>query len=811
MDTHELRKELERVGPGLWDAISEIAKNGFEPILRNLDRRPSTDSFPKTINDPIWGSIELYPWEVAILDSPLLQRLRGISQLGLAYYVYPGASHSRLEHVLGVLEAADRMMRALERNAQNHRDFGRDKGTEVPLISDLDRRSVRLAALLHDTGHGPFSHVTELLLRDCFPGDFQAAENVLRTTFEGVTKIATSETIAVLLVLSEDMRRVFEHPNFEAVKESGRLAPAVAARILGSRSHLQAGYLSGVISGPIDADKIDYMARDSYHSGFPIGLDLDRLISKLEVIIIKKDNAPNEELRNRATNTGGRVYEIGISLSGLGAYEQMIIGRVLLYDRLYYHHKVRAAEAMLRRLVELVAEEGCESLGLADYFKLFSEGDYMSVWSGLLDSDIVPSGLDRSQQLGAALLSRQAYNRAFAFAPRFIAGLEGLAEKDRQETRQLQWDEVVSALRDEKGRTSFAQEIHGLAVKLAPAIPELCPTGKEIQPEHVLIDFPVNKTVVRGNDILTRTEAGEVVPPNLFFDPEKWSQAYEHQKQIGHVFARREFVPLVCLASKIAFYDRFNLVMGGNADNAAKTTGIIKPEWLARARDIRLCSVECAEALTESKPNLLQIRPGDFAFPDAWRSADPELTKRLADGFAEAIPGGLPAGARSAVLKSMTDLALFVERAEFDGTFIMRGDLPEKVLQQELKKHLLSRGSPLREGQEVGGGETDLVVNDAVVVENKVRGGTTDPFESGQDYQYQSRRYSIPMLQRVSFVVVAYRPTNEGAILPLHQRIRVSRIEGVPEDHAQVRIVIPWGTGVPSSAKAPKETKSWLG
>ncbi|MGP0074791.1 MAG: HD domain-containing protein [Bryobacteraceae bacterium] len=805
MDAQVLRRELAAVAPGLWHAISEIALSGVEPILLNLERKPSSESFPKTINDPVWGSIELYPWEIAILDSPLLQRLRGVSQLGLARYAYPGASHSRLEHVLGVLEAADRMMRALDRNAQNHRDFGRDRGTQVPYISELDRRSVRLAALLHDTGHGPFSHVTEPLLRRCFEEEFDAAEKVLRG-FEGVTKIATSETIAVLFVMTDEMRRVFEHANFEAVKEAGQLAPAIAARILGSRSGLQAGYLSGVISGPIDADKIDYMARDSHHSGFPIGLDLNRLISKLEVIIITKDNAPNDELRHRAANaSGGRVYEIGISLSGLGAYEQMIIGRVLLYDRLYYHHKVRASEAMLRRLVELAAEESSQSLELGDFFELFSEGDYISVWSGLLESDSVFSGGSRSRELGSALLSRQVYHRAFAFAPRFIAGLEGLPEKDRQETRQIQWDEVVVTLRSEEGRTSFAREVHELASRFGSAVPELAQSSKEIRPEHVLIDFPTNKTVVRGNDILTRTETGEVILPNLFFDPEKWSQAYEHQKQIGHVFAPSEHVPLVCLASRIAFYEKFSLVLGPAADNAAKTVGLVKPEWIRLARDHQLCSVECAETLTEAKPNLLRIRSTDFELPAAWMVADPQLTKRLADGFDEAITGGLPAGARSAVLKSVTDLALFMERVESDGTFVKHDKLPEKELQQELKKHLLSRGSPVREGQEVGGGETDLIVHDAIVVENKVRGDTVDPFESGQDYQYQSRRYSIPMLQRVSFVVVAYKPTNEGAILPLPQRIQVSKIEGIPEEHLQIRIVIPWGTGVPSSAKAPKK------
>jgi HD superfamily phosphohydrolase len=217
--------------------------------------------------------------------------------------------------------------------------------------------STRLAGLFHDVGHGPFSHVTEALLRSHFASEFARAEQMLRQSFDGVTKIATSETIAVLIVLSNSVRQVFEHPRF-GIAPAAELAPAIAAHILGSRSCLTATYLSGVVSGPLDADKIDYMARDSHHSGLPIGLDMNRLISKLEVIIVTPQNALNPELRERALSAPNqRFYEMGISLSGLGAYEQMIIGRVILYDRLYYHHKVRAAESMVRSLVRIVGEE----------------------------------------------------------------------------------------------------------------------------------------------------------------------------------------------------------------------------------------------------------------------------------------------------------------------------------------------------------------------------------------------------------------------------------------------------------------------
>src|SRR5262249_5911402 len=154
----------------------------------------------KSINDPIWGTIELYPWEVALLDSPLLQRLRGVRQLGLAHYVYPGAVHDRLEHSLGAVEAAARMIRALTDNAKTRRVFGLDADETIPTPDDIDLvvLATRLAALLHDVGHAPFSHATEAIVGERFAEEFRRVEEVLRQEFEGVTDIPTGEKVAAL-------------------------------------------------------------------------------------------------------------------------------------------------------------------------------------------------------------------------------------------------------------------------------------------------------------------------------------------------------------------------------------------------------------------------------------------------------------------------------------------------------------------------------------------------------------------------------------------------------------------------------------
>ncbi len=192
------------------------------------------------------------------------------------------------------------MIRALERNAAHRRRFGSDRDENVPLVSDEDRYATRLAALLHDIGHGPFSHATEQLIEERCKPEFEKAAHVFRRSFEGVTSIAPSEAIASLIVLSDAMDKILTHSQLAADTGSDRLPVAVAARILGSRSCLKAGYLSGIISGPVDADKLDYVARDCHHSGLPLGIDLTRLISKLEVVVVTPENAPNQELRERA-------------------------------------------------------------------------------------------------------------------------------------------------------------------------------------------------------------------------------------------------------------------------------------------------------------------------------------------------------------------------------------------------------------------------------------------------------------------------------------------------------------------------------
>src|ERR1043165_6401810 len=107
----------------------------------------------KQVHDSLWGTISLRPLEVALLDSPLLQRLRHLRQLGVVHWVYPGADHSRFEHSLGVLHQAQQLISAINRASVTKYDR--------PVISEDDIQMLRVAALLHDVGHPVMSHVSE--------------------------------------------------------------------------------------------------------------------------------------------------------------------------------------------------------------------------------------------------------------------------------------------------------------------------------------------------------------------------------------------------------------------------------------------------------------------------------------------------------------------------------------------------------------------------------------------------------------------------------------------------------------------------
>jgi HD superfamily phosphohydrolase len=806
MQRAQFVEKVERDCPAVKAAIDSLAKKWLASVIERLDRCGLRANFPKTFNDPVWGTVELLPWEVTLLDSPLVQRLRGVRQLGLAHFVYPGAGHDRLEHARGVVEAAERMLSRLARNAEHRRSYGARPDSSVPLLSKEDHYVVRLAALLHDLGHGPFSHAIEPLIEQRHFQEFRCLSNAAREAFDGAGSVSVSEGIALLLVLSPAMDSVLNHGEFAFPVSKTDLAMRLISRIIGARSHLAASYLSGVVSGPVDADKLDYMARDGHHAGLSVGLDTDRLLSKLEVITITQDNTPPRlgELRERAVRNGGRTYDMGISISGIGAYEQMIVGRVVLYDRLYYHHKVRAADAMAQRLVQLAEEERGEQFTIQDLFLDVSDDTMIEVLGGRLKTEEVRGGGNRARELAAAIRERRLYHRAFAFASRFVAGLDGFQNEQTRDTeRAALWRQVTRGLDTFKAIQVFEQEIFKTAQDAAEVDANLVELAKSLRPEHIIVDLPANKARAGGNLLLTRTENDEVGIPNLFFDPERWSNAYDQQKRCGYVFCPREQIPLVSLASRIAVFRRFRFGVTRNADRFTKTSGVVQTRWIDGLATLGVIDLECQQQLREERVFLSRVEEADLIWPAGWVEEKPEISKRIAEEIGISRPGGFISGLKKTLLATMNGVADFVRTVVEGGEYSRLEKLPEAQLQQDLRKHLRARGQAVREGAEVGGGETDLLADDQVLIENKVAGASNSPMSETSPYPFQARRYAIALCKTAFVTVVAYQPTNESHVLRQSDSVAVLKVGGIPEDCVEVRFAVPFGTGRPSQVKRP--------
>ncbi len=250
----------------------------------------------EVIRDPLWDNIRLDPAALAVLDTAPMQRLRYIRQLGHAFLVYPGATHTRFEHALGAYHLTRRALAAL------------DERGELTSVSETERNAARLAALLHDVGHYPFSHALE-------EAGFPHHEGL------GVAKLGRAPLAG----------------------ELAGLGPSGFADLIGRFITGQSGSaLQGLISGSLDLDKIDYLSRDARMCGVPYGaVDVDRLLAALTLI-----------------ESPGGAPEIGVQEKGISALESLLFAKYQMYRNVYWHHAVRSATCMFKRAVRAAVASG---------------------------------------------------------------------------------------------------------------------------------------------------------------------------------------------------------------------------------------------------------------------------------------------------------------------------------------------------------------------------------------------------------------------------------------------------------------------
>lgn len=377
----------------------------------------SSSDLTITVRDPLWDTIRLDHVAVQVMDSREFQRLRHIKQLGLAHLVYPGATHTRFDHALGVYHLTQRALSLL---GEQH---------EMASLEGPDPCLVMLAGLLHDIGHYPFSHALEELDQTRLAGDHE-----------------------------ELVGRFLANPELSHVLDA--VAPEGEARIEALVRGRSTSPLQGLISGSLDLDKIEYLKRDAHYCGVPYGeVDVDRLLHSLRLL-------PDPET--------GRL-EVGVEAKGVAALESLLFAKYQMFRNVYWHHAVRGATVLFKRIV-------------AD-----------SLDNGLLEAGEI---VGQTDERILYLLERKAESRRACDASVRIAGwLEAL----RARVLPKRACEVVAA---ELGHGSSGE---WLAVDSAfkRGVEERIAMELRLPPGSVFLDYP-EKAAMFALDLLVQRRSGEV-------------------------------------------------------------------------------------------------------------------------------------------------------------------------------------------------------------------------------------------------------------------------------------------------------------
>jgi len=324
----------------------------------------------RKIRDPIHGFIEVRDEECDLLDTVIFQRLRRIHQLAMAYLVYPGALHTRFDHSLGVFHVAGRLCNVLK-------------------IDQEHARIIRLAALLHDIGHGPFSHVSEFILDTLGSKDLRSGAGQAEKTHESLTE-----------------KIILTHPDLErALEEKDR--EKIAALL---RDGLDHRINRDILSGPLDADKQDYLLRDSYFCGVRYGIyDLDQLHNTL------------------CSGMDGTDRIMMVESDGIHALEQYVLAKYYLTTQVY-RHKVRLiTDNMLIRAIQLGVEE--DNIRFLNKLYRYVDGDeFISNYLTWDDQQITVELLKQEYQsthaghLFRCIANRRLFKRIFSLRLRDLPG-----------------------------------------------------------------------------------------------------------------------------------------------------------------------------------------------------------------------------------------------------------------------------------------------------------------------------------------------------------------------------------------------------
>ena len=505
--------------------------NKFVKLYLN-NYTPSGYDRSKVIHDPVWGTTLFYQWELEILDSPLLQRLRNISQLGLAMLTYPSAHHTRFEHTLGVMSVVTKMVNHINQEAV------------TPIIDNEDFYTLRLAALLHDVGHCFCSHLSEAIY-----GKLNEFVN-LKKSFNIFQAAKEHEILAYIIINTKEFKTfVKEKVNFwKTVIDVDKMCIEIGYMIIGAelpyKEEQQGGYekkyyLTQIINGQYDADKLDYLRRDSYTAGLALTYDIDRFLYKIR-IANKEEEIDGKRIRGK---------HLVIPISGVSAVEEMAFSQLMLASYIYQHQKVLATDALIQDVVEALARNN-KLLHPWD-FLYYCDNDILGIYSENPDNDfkisIATKTFNSCSKKVMADIVKRIKNRELpkrAFTVNYSTVIKDPIQK------QYRVSDIADRL---KKIVELREEICTVSNEISDLVPKNLGGKQLIDLYDILISIPKTSIAKDLSNALVMTNSGKFVSLSEIVRLSDWADAFAWHKWSAYVFSKVEILPIVSIASKIVF------------------------------------------------------------------------------------------------------------------------------------------------------------------------------------------------------------------------------------------------------------------
>jgi HD superfamily phosphohydrolase len=525
----------------------------------------------KVIKDIIWGMIELDDTTVSLLDTPILQRLRYIKQNGFTYLVYPPASHARFEHSLGVFAVASKYIESINASASRTERFAKDLTPQR--ISPKLALDIKHAALMHDIGHFPFSHVLEAIYESA-PLEFKFGSSTVRD-FEICfmdklrdSKSHLSERLSVALILSPRFKKFYT-----ALRRDKDAYLRIACLISGTPLDSNTPGYSQLISGAVDCDKVDYLLRDSFMCNVPVAIDKARLFLNSALVECSRKTTLKKLADRGVINLARADLDksaliLVLNSSGVDTIEEVAFARATLYERVYRHSVTRNAERILAVAISEAAKKEKKWINVFESFEL---GD-----DTLLES-LQKAKASTPLKLSAKLRRRSMPKRAFAFSPDFytpivpyISIFSGISDGEietqyyHEVISKDPFHAIVEDLKERspiflsnKNHTEIEHKITLKATRIRSLLraneQQRIPTGNA--PDIFFIPLPDHSSTPTSCAIVTRE--GELESSGDYSRAPQLISAKEIGRSVGFVTCDQKWAEIVFLAAQEVLYDYF--------------------------------------------------------------------------------------------------------------------------------------------------------------------------------------------------------------------------------------------------------------